>query len=133
MSITAEALRELHRIHTQLGDLRERLARGPKQVLAREELRQLRQRILVHYELHPLSLHDVQHYVQHRLILAGSMGRPHFTNRALKSIHRASKGIPRIVNNLCDKSLLAAFIRESDEVNYWDVRRAVNDMAELTA
>ena len=36
MSITAEALRELHRIHTQLGDLRERLARGPKQILARE-------------------------------------------------------------------------------------------------
>ncbi|HTO02115.1 MAG TPA: AAA family ATPase [Opitutus sp.] len=104
-----------------------------KQVLAREELRQLRQRILVHYELHPLSLHDVQHYVQHRLILAGSMGRPHFTNRALRSIHRASKGIPRIVNNLCDKALLAAFIRESDEVNYWDVRRAVTDMAELTA
>jgi len=103
-----------------------------KAVLAHEELRQLRQRILVHYELHTLSAEDVEHYVQHRLTLAGCNGRPSFTLRALRSIHRASRGIPRIVNNLCDKALLAAFIRNSDEVNYWDVRRAIHDMAELT-
>ena len=103
-----------------------------KQVLAREELRQLRQRILVHYELKPLSLADTQHYVQHRLTLAGSVGRPHFTPWALKAIHKGSHGIPRIVNNLCDKAMLSAFIRESDEVTYWDVRRARKDMAALT-
>ncbi len=103
-----------------------------KSVLAREELRQLRQRILVHYELHPLSQNDVQHYVQHRLTLAGGTGRPTFTRWALRSIHRVSKGIPRIVNNLCDKALLAAFIRDSDEVTYWDVRRAARDMQNLT-
>lgn len=103
-----------------------------KSVLAREELRQLRQRILVHYELHPLSQNDVQHYVQHRLTLAGGTGRPNFTRWALRSIHRVSKGIPRIVNNLCDKALLAAFIRDSDEVTYWDVRRAARDMQNLT-
>ncbi len=103
-----------------------------KDVLAREELRQLRQRILVHYELNPLSLHDMQHYIQHRLTLAGSVGRPTFTSWALKAIHRGSKGIPRIVNNLCDKAMLSAFIRESDEVNFWDARRAVKDMANLT-
>ncbi len=103
-----------------------------KSVLAREELRQLRQRILVHYELHPLSQNDVQHYVQHRLTLAGGTGRPNFTRWALRSVHRISKGIPRIVNNLCDKALLAAFIRDSDEVTYWDVRRAARDMQNLT-
>lgn len=103
-----------------------------KEVLARDELRQLRQRILVHYELNPLSLNDMQHYIQHRLTLAGSVGRPLFTRWALKAIHRSSKGIPRVVNNLCDKSILSAFIRESDEVNYWDVRRAVRDMSNLT-
>ncbi len=103
-----------------------------KTVLAREELRQLRQRILVHYELHPLSLLDMQHYIQHRLSLAGGTGRPAFTRWALRAIHRKSKGIPRIVNNLCDKALLAAFIRDSDEVNYWDVRRAVRDTETLT-
>ena len=103
-----------------------------KDVLAREELRQLRQRILVHYELNPLSLDDTEHYIQHRLSLAGGMGRPVFTKRALRKIHKASKGIPRIVNNLCDKALLSAFIRDSDEVNYWDARRAVRDMDSLT-
>ena len=103
-----------------------------KQVLAQEELRQLRQRILVHYELHPLATTDIAHYIQHRLTLAGGSGRPSFTTWALRALHRGSGGIPRILNNLCDKALLAAFIRESDEVNYWDVRRAVRDMENLT-
>lgn len=103
-----------------------------KDVLARDELRQLRQRILVHYELHPLSRGDVEHYVQHRLALAGSEGRPRFSKWALRAIHRASSGIPRIVNNLCDRALLSCFIREADEVTYWDVRRAVNDIENLT-
>ncbi len=103
-----------------------------KAVLAREELRQLRQRILIHYELHPLSLSDVAHYVQHRLTLAGSMGRPAFSRWALRGVHRYSKGIPRIINNLCDKSMLAAYIRDSDQVTYWDVRRAHRDMRNLT-
>jgi general secretion pathway protein A len=104
-----------------------------KDVLAREELRQLRQRILVHYELHALSQKDMVHYIQHRLTLAGGTGRPSFTAWALRAIHKASRGIPRIVNNLCDKAILSAFIRESDEVNYWDARRAVRDMETLTS
>ena len=103
-----------------------------KEVLAREELRQLRQRILVHHELRRLTLSDVQHYVQHRLTLAGGMGRPNFTNWALRAVHRHSKGIPRIINNLCDKAILSAYIRDSDEVTWWDVRRAHKDMRRLT-
>ena len=103
-----------------------------KEVLGRQELRQLRQRILVHYELHPLSGRDVAQYIHHRLSLAGGNGRPSFTKWAVRALHRGSKGIPRIVNNLCDKALLAAFIRESDEVTYWDVRRAMKDTANLT-
>lgn len=103
-----------------------------KTLLARDELRQLRQRILVHYELHPLSLSDMQHYIHHRLSLAGGQGRPAFTSWALRALHRGSKGIPRVVNNLCDKALLSAFIRESDQITYWDARRAIRDVANLT-
>jgi general secretion pathway protein A len=103
-----------------------------KSILARDELRQLRQRILVHYELHPLSLPDVTHYIHHRLTLAGSQGTPTFTKWALRQIHRGSGGIPRMVNSLCDKSLLSAFVRESDEVTFWDVRRALKDVEALT-
>ncbi|HEY1111594.1 MAG TPA: AAA family ATPase [Opitutaceae bacterium] len=99
-----------------------------KAVLAREELRQLRQRILVHYELHPLSRAEIAHYIHHRLSLAGANGRPAFTPWAIRAIHRYSGGVPRIVNNLCDRALLSAYIRESDEVSYWDARRAFRDM-----
>lgn len=103
-----------------------------KDILARPELRQLRQRILIHYNLEPLGVDDLSHYVQHRITLAGGMGRPSFTRWALKAIQRYSQGIPRVINNLCDKSILAAYIRESDVVTYWDVRRAIKDLRSLT-
>jgi general secretion pathway protein A len=103
-----------------------------KLVLAQPELRQLRQRILVHHELRALTARDVAHYVQHRLTLAGSDGRPTFTRWAMRAVHRYSKGIPRIINNLCDKAILAAYIRDSDEITFWDVRRAHKDMRNLT-
>ena len=102
-----------------------------KKLLAEDRLRQLRQRILVHSELRPLTMHDTAHYVQHRLTLAGASGRPYFTTAAMRSIHRVSKGIPRVINNLCDKALLSAFVRDSDEVNYWDVRRAIKEVSSL--
>lgn len=102
-----------------------------KDILRREELRQLRQRILVHCELSPLTQKDLTHYVQHRLTRAGGNGRPSFTRWALWSIHRYSQGIPRIVNNLCDKALLSAFVRDSDAVTFRDVRRAIKDLKTL--
>lgn len=103
-----------------------------KDRLAAEELRQLRQRILVHYELRPFSRAEMDRYINHRLTVSGGMGRPHFTPWALRKIYASSRGIPRIINNLCDKSLLSAFIRESDEVSYWDARRSARDLEALT-
>ena len=103
-----------------------------KAVLRRPELRQLRQRILVHCELSRLDPYELAHYVNHRMAKAGWNGRPVFTPSAMRKIHGFSKGIPRVVNNLCDKSLLSAYIRESDEIDYWDVRRAVKDVKSLT-
>jgi general secretion pathway protein A len=101
-----------------------------KERLAAEELRQLRQRILVFCELRPLSIVELTSYVQHRLTLAGANGRPRFSKWALRSIHKISRGIPRIANNLCDKALLAAYVRGADEVGWWDVRRARKETLE---
>lgn len=103
-----------------------------KDLIAQDELRQLRQRILVHCELLPLSRAELSHYIEFRLNKAGGNGRPSFSKWALREIHRFSKGIPRIVNNLCDKALLAAYIRDSNEVVWTDVRRAVRDLRTLT-
>ncbi len=102
-----------------------------RDLLAQERLRQLRQRILVNSELRPLTLNDTVHYIQHRLTLAGASGRPYFTPAATRSVHRFSKGIPRVINNICDKALLSAFVRDSDEVNYWDVRRAIREVSAI--
>lgn len=100
-----------------------------KRKLQEERLRQLRQRVLVYYDLKPLTLREVQHYIQHRLTLSGSNGRPYFTQRAMGRIFRASHGIPRLVNNLCDKALLAAFVKNKDGVGWWEVRRAQKEMS----
>ncbi|HVU39118.1 MAG TPA: ATPase, partial [Opitutales bacterium] len=63
--------------------------------------------------------------------LAGASGRPRFTRAALRSIYGRSRGIPRLVNSLCDKALLAAYARDSEEVNWFDVRRAIRDQQQL--
>src|SRR5262245_60636350 len=74
-----EQLRLLSNLETDQQKLLQIVLMGQpelKQVLAQQELRQLRQRILVHYELHPLNGRDVAHYIHHRLSLAGGNGRP---------------------------------------------------------
>jgi len=99
-----------------------------KEKLLQEKLRQLRQRVLVYYDLKPLDRNEMAQYIQHRMTLAGGNGRPGFTNPAIKKIHRHSRGIPRLINNICDKSLLSAYIKSKDTVNWWDVRRAIKEL-----
>lgn len=132
MSVDAlEHLRLLSNLETNTRKLLQILLIGQpelKEKLRRKELRQLRQRILVYYELRKLTEQEIAQYIIHRMTLAGGHGRPAFTRRAVRKIHRHSKGIPRIVNNLCDKSILSAFIKSRDRVTWWDVRRAAKEM-----
>lgn len=100
-----------------------------KTKLQEKRLRQFRQRVLVYYDLTSLNRTETESYIQHRMTLAGSNGRPRFSDRALRKIYRRTGGTPRLINNLCDKSLLSAYIRESDTVNWWDVRRAIRDIS----
>lgn len=96
--------------------------------LQARQLRQLRQRILVYYKLRPLNRDETIRYIEHRLTLAGARGQAFLTPRALRMIHRRSRGIPRLINNLCDKAFLAAFVREADQVKPRDVRRASREL-----
>lgn len=102
-----------------------------KERLREPRLRQLKQRILVYYDLPALNLADTIAYIHHRLSLAGGQGRPRFTRAALRAVYRNSKGIPRLVNNICDRSLLSAYIKNTDDVTFWDVRRALRDIRRL--
>ena len=72
-------------------------------------LRQLRQRISVRWQLVPLSASETAEYVRHRLRVAAGARRELFSEVALREIHRRSGGIPRLVNLLCDRSLLAGY------------------------
>lgn len=132
MSIDAlEHLRLLSNLETHKRKLLQILLIGQpelKEKLRRQELRQLRQRVLVFYELRTLTEEETARYINHRLALAGGQGRPDFTRRAVRRIHHLSQGIPRVVNNLCDKSILSAFIQSRDRVTWWDVRRAAKEM-----
>lgn len=91
-------------------------------------LRQLRQRITVRYHLRPLTRYEVSHYVQHRIHVSGGNGTPHFTRPALWRVHHYSQGIPRLVNAVCDKALLAGFVLQSDRIDYRMVGRAVREL-----
>ena len=92
------------------------------------KLRQLRQRITVRYHLNPLSRAEVGQYIRHRLALAGSQGKPTFTAPAIWRVYKYSKGIPRLVNALCDKALLAGFVERSHRINYRLVGRAIREL-----
>jgi general secretion pathway protein A len=79
-------------------------------MLERPELRQLRQRINVRWRLRPLSASETRDYVRHRLrVAAGGARGDIFSDLALREIHRRSGGVPRIINRLCDRALLAGY------------------------
>ncbi len=101
-------------------ELRDRL-NNPK-------LRQLRQRITVRFHLPPLSKEELGKYIRHRLKTSGANGLPYFTKPALWRVHRYSHGIPRLINALCDKALLAGFVQQTGRINFGIVGRAIREL-----
>jgi len=99
--------------------------------LNKHELRQLRQRITVRYHLAPLTPREVGQYIQHRLVACGANGSPYFSAPAVWRIHRYSGGIPRLVNAVSDKCLLAAFVQKRDRVDYRMVGTAIRELEGL--
>lgn len=82
-------------------------------VLSRHELRQLNQRITVRCRLTPMKLHDTGEYISHRLRISGSRVPGLFSRGAVKRIYRFSRGIPRLINVVCEQALVMAWTRES--------------------
>ena len=74
-------------------------------------------------------------YIRHRLEVAGAGGRIQWASEALVLIHRYSRGVPRLINVLCDKALLAGYVAESFTIESNLVQRAIADLegAELAA
>jgi general secretion pathway protein A len=96
-------------------------------LLARNDMRQLAQRITGRYHLEPLSRDETEAYIDHRVKVAGGVGRI-FANGSRREIYRLGRGIPRMINVIADRALLGAFTAESGQVTPAIVRRAAAEV-----
>ena len=87
-----------------------------KEALRRPQLRQLDQRISIRYDLNPLSKEETGAYIQHRLSVAGGGSAVAFSPRALSRVFRYTRGIPRLINLVCDRALLTAYSAHTNRV-----------------
>ena len=102
-------------------ELREKL-RSPS-------LRQLRQRIAVRYHIEALGKDEVPLYISHRLKFAGANGSaPIFDEEAFNEIYQYSKGIPRLINIICDKAMLTGFVMNKRDLSGEIIRQSVQEI-----
>jgi hypothetical protein len=95
--------------------------------LKRHDLRQLRQRVTVRSKTVPLTLEQTHGYIRERLRVAGSDGKPIFEPDAIGSVHAFARGIPRVINVLCEHSLVNACADGASTVSPGAVEQAAND------
>lgn len=98
-----------------------------RELLGRNELRQLAQRITGRYHLDPLSHDETGAYVRHRLRVAGAT-TDMFSPLALSEIHRLSGGVPRVINVVCDRALLGAYTQDRHRITSGLVRRGAGEV-----
>ena len=87
-----------------------------KDLLRKPELRQLDQRVSIRYDLKPLTAEETAAYVQHRLSVAGGGAAVTFAPKALARVNRFTSGIPRLINLLCDRALLAGYSAHTNRI-----------------
>jgi hypothetical protein len=92
------------------------------------ELVQLTQRVRLRFHLNALTRTETSAYIDHRLEVAGSQGRRIFTDDTYPTIYRYTGGVPRLVNTLCDTSMMAAFGRNHDTVSHADLDAAIREL-----
>jgi general secretion pathway protein A len=98
-----------------------------RDLLAREDLRQLAQRITGRYHLEPLSREETAQYIEHRLRVAGALGEI-FDSSAKREVFRLTSGVPRLINVICDRALLGAYSKETRRVSRRLVRSAAAEI-----
>lgn len=99
-------------------------------IMQSPEMVQLRQRVIASYHLGPLDVQETQAYVEHRLTCVGWSGNPAFEPEAMKGIFEHSQGIPRRINALCDRIMLAAFLGEQRRISSDTVEQTAAEMRE---
>ncbi|MEW6186290.1 MAG: AAA family ATPase, partial [Thermodesulfobacteriota bacterium] len=126
-----EELRSLSNLETDQEKLIQIVLVGQLELwtkLKQPRLRQLRQRISVNYRLNPLSLKEMKGYVTHRLAVAGLEGDLTFSQGAWRMIYKHSRGVPRLINLICDRTLLGLYIDQSRRITTSQVKKALESL-----
>ncbi len=127
---TLEALRLLSNLETEKRKLLQVVIFGQPELedkLDHVSIRQLKQRITFEYQLDRLTRDEMQYYLNHRLVIAGYLDSRIFSNAALYLMYSKSKGVPRLVNILAHKALLAAYGKGKHQVGLSEVLAAISD------
>jgi general secretion pathway protein A len=125
-----EQIRLLTNLETATDKLLQILLLGQpelRELLGRPELRQLAQRITARYHLDPLNEEETAAYVRHRLSVAGAARCP-FNDKSLRALFKASEGVPRLINIVADRALLAGFAQEKERIDAELVRSAAREV-----
>ena len=104
-----------------------------KNKLASPALKQLRQRIAVRFHITPLDKNELADYINHRLSVAGSTGQITFSPEAIEEIYNFSEGIPRLINMICDKCMLTAYVMETRQINAPIVERSIQELGGIVS
>ena len=99
-----------------------------REILQHPNMQQLRQRVTATCHIGPLDPEETNGYIDHRLKCAGGSGRPEFAAGAFEAIHKATGGIPRRINTVCDRLLLLGFLGNKESLAVEDVDEVVNEM-----
>src|SRR3990167_9610835 len=127
-----EEIRMLSNLETDKTKLIQIILVGQPQLrekLAMPSLEQLRQRIGVRYHMMPLDADEVRTYIQHRLRMAGSDGTLEWTPEGADEVYQFSRGIPRLINLICDRSLLACYVFRVKRVDADIVRHSYQELS----
>ena len=94
------------------------------------ELRQLQQRIMVRYHITPLVTEEIKNYTKHRLSIAGSSDHVKFNDKAIQEISDFSAGMPRLINIICDRALLAGFVAETRLIDEEIIHKCTQELGD---
>ncbi|MBS1158250.1 MAG: family ATPase [Proteobacteria bacterium] len=129
--LVLEQLRLLTNLETNTRKLLQIILIGQPELqdlLAQPAMRQVAQRVIARYHLCQLRQYEVKAYVTHRLRVSGA-AQGIFPERLIKQLYRASGGVPRLINLICDRALLGAYVQGQQEVSAPTLRQAISEVA----
>lgn len=129
-----EDMRLLSNLETDKQKLLQILLVGQPELLvqlSKPEMRQLKQRVALTCRLDFLSKSEIEGYISRRLFISGDKGHVRFKTDAIRRVFTISKGIPRLINRICDYALTAGYVADTHDINQTHVNKALKELKDL--